>query len=539
MLNELRSIWKRTLLEWESVTETLSYFSASAKYSYHEDDKEALKEFLQRFISHQDNIVIKLFIDKSDSYEFSNRMTTHSFSERILEFTTAVEQLEEEKFQIKLEINKKVKKYSSNLFIDHIYSIRAWSNYLQTLSIEVLNEQLHKRYHSLGIEGVILLGDYSINCSTDYFHFMPKSELPNDDFRATFCSTSANELLQLRSNLGHFANAAEWRFLPENFKFKNQIPSELRIVESVFNILHNVYLISFIANLTIINNGKVKYTLKGLKDIIGEYDLNFLRDTDASSLRRLYQWIYCSNSIDKIGIARNIIPLHVESLLSVNNTVLESTFSSFNLSQKNDVKSYIESTNKLAEQVLITSQKANDIAEKIANAIKSGVWGISTFAISTVLFRIFARGSEIKTYSDLFTFIGSPLFVGVMGFALFVFSILFSLAWLESNKEQKRFKEMYNSGNKIYQNVFTKKDIKNILSNDEHYKLNDKYISDKRRFYTFLWIITVISTATILLIASYNSNPKPLKNIECKAIKIQIEAKHSSCPITCPSIAKK
>ncbi|WP_231640348.1 hypothetical protein, partial [Shewanella sp. Sh95] len=51
MLNELSSIWKRTYLDWESLTETLSYFSAVAKYSYREDDNEILEEFLQKFAS--------------------------------------------------------------------------------------------------------------------------------------------------------------------------------------------------------------------------------------------------------------------------------------------------------------------------------------------------------------------------------------------------------------------------------------------------------------------------------------------------------
>lgn len=534
MLNELRSIWKRTCLEWEYLTETLSYFSASAKYSYHEDDKEALKEFLQRLVSHQDTVVIKLLLDKSDSYEFSNKMSTHAFEERMQEFTAAVEQLEEkqlEEFKINLEINKKLKKYTSNVLIDNIYSISIWSNYLQALPIESLNEQLHRRYHRVGLEGIILLGDYSVNCSTDYFHFIQSTELSNDNFKAKFDSAIANERLQIRSNLGHFANAAEWRFLPENFKFNNQSPTDLKTVENVFNILHNIYLISFLANFTIINDGTVKYTLKGLKDLTGEYDSVYLRDTDASSLFKLYQWVYCGNSIDKIGIARNIIPLHVENLLSVTNSVLVSTYSSFNLSQKKDVKSYIDSINKLAEQVQVTSQKSSEIAEKIANSIKSGIWGISTFAISTILFRIFTKGSDIKTYTDLFTFIGSPLFVGIMSFALLIFSILFSLTWLESNQEQKRFRQMYDSSKKIYKNVLTEDDINNILSNDENFTLNDKYISVKRTFYTQLWFFTIFIAIVFLVVATFNYNKSLTEKPRTKISHEKLESKNLALPL--------
>ncbi|KPN76474.1 hypothetical protein AEA42_13310 [Shewanella sp. Sh95] len=328
---------------------------------------------------------------------------------------------------------------------------------------------------------------------------------------------STSERLQTRSSLGHFANAADWCFLPENFKFTNKTSPELETVKSVFNTLHNIYLISFLANITIITKGKVNYTLKGLKDITDEYDLVSLRYTDASSLFTLYNWIYSENSVDKIGIARNIIPLHVEQLLSVNESVLVSTYSSFNLSQKKDVKTYIESINKLAEQVQSTSQKANDIAEKISNSIISGIWGVSTFAISTILFRIFTKGSEIKTYTDLFNFIGSPLFVGVMSFALIIFSILFIVTLMESKREQKRFKQMYESSKKIYKNALTEDDIKNILSDDEHFLTNDKYITDKRNFYTRIWFLAMFIAITFLSIASYNS-----KNIS-------IEKNHDIC----------
>lgn len=521
MLNELSSIWKRTYLDWESLTETLSYFSAVAKYSYREDDNEILEEFLQKFASHQDNIVIKFIIDDYDSYEFYNKMSTDLFGGRIQEFVTAVEQLEddvkEENLKIKLEINKKIKNHTNNTLIDHIYSISSWSDYLQGLSIEDLNEQLHKRYHREGIEGIILLGNYSKNCSTDYFHFIRSTELSNDNINTKLNKISTSERLQTRSSLGHFANAADWCFLPENFKFTNKTSPELETVKSVFNTLHNIYLISFLANITIITKGKVNYTLKGLKDITDEYDLVSLRYTDASSLFTLYNWIYSENSVDKIGIARNIIPLHVEQLLSVNESVLVSTYSSFNLSQKKDVKTYIESINKLAEQVQSTSQKANDIAEKISNSIISGIWGVSTFAISTILFRIFTKGSEIKTYTDLFNFIGSPLFVGVMSFALIIFSILFIVTLMESKREQKRFKQMYESSKKIYKNALTEDDIKNILSDDEHFLTNDKYITDKRNFYTRIWFLAMFIAITFLSIASYNS-----KNIS-------IEKNHDIC----------
>ncbi|MDF5242583.1 hypothetical protein P3645_24460, partial [Vibrio parahaemolyticus] len=199
---------------------------------------------------------------------------------------------------------------------------------------------------------------------------------------------------------------------------------------------------------------------------------------DASALWELYQWIYEGNTVDKLGVARNIIPLHVDDLLSVSPPVLTSAYSSFILSQKDDVKSYIETTKKVAEQVQITSQKASEVAEKIANSIKTGVLGVTTFAISTILFRIFTKGSELKTYAELFTFIGSPLFVSMIMFALAVFSGLFGLAWYESKQEQVRFREMYEQFKKTYESVLTREDMENLLENDAYFEKSYLFITE-------------------------------------------------------------
>lgn len=88
---------------------------------------------------------------------------------------------------------------------------------------------------------------------------------------------------------------------------------------------------------------------------------------------------------------------------------------------------------------------------------------------------------------------------------------------MESKREQKRFKQMYESSKKIYKNALTEDDIKNILSDDEHFLTNDKYITDKRNFYTRIWFLAMFIAITFLSIASYNS-----KNIS-------IEKNHDIC----------
>ncbi|TOQ24210.1 hypothetical protein, partial [Vibrio parahaemolyticus] len=149
-----------------------------------------------------------------------------------------------------------------------------------------------------------------------------------------------------------------------------------------------------------------------------------------------------------------------------------------------------------------TSQKASEVAEKIANSIKTGVLGVTTFAISTILFRIFTKGSELKTYAELFTFIGSPLFVSMIMFALAVFSGLFGLAWYESKQEQVRFREMYEQFKKTYESVLTREDMENLLENDAYFEKSYLFITERRSMYTWAWGAVLSVSITILALAT-------------------------------------
>jgi hypothetical protein len=512
MLTNVRDIWQKPIDTWGEITESLTYFSASIKLdSLVESDVDSLSVFLNSHRNYQDKFTLKLFYDCGESIEFSNSTPTEKIHEKIEELRNEIRSLEgNEDLSVSLSISKQLSKPKDNILVDNVYSLDALSLYLEKLTLTELHSVISRRYGGGGITGVVLVGDYSTSLHTDYFHFISKDEFQFEQFEPHFSHVRSDEVHRLRGSLGHFANASEWFLLPEHFKLTAASGGEFASIRLLFNALHNAYLISFLSNFSTVNVQGINYRLKGLKDISGTYDFEALKHIDASELWELYQWIYEGNTVDKIGVTRNIIPLHVEDLLSVNSSVLASAYSSFILSQKDDVKSYIETTKKIAEQVQVTSQKASEVAEKIANSIKTGILGLTTFAISTILFRIFTKGSELKSYSDLFSFIGSPLFVSMIVFALAVFSCLFGLAWYESKQDQARFRDMYNQFKKTYESVLTHEDMNNLLGNDAYFKKNDLFITERRSMYTWAWGTVLSASLTILILAS------------CYADKLQI-----------------
>jgi len=502
MLGELRQLWSSSIDEWEALEESLDYLRAKGTLtSLVEDDVDSLARFLSSHKECSDVFTLKVFPGNGDSLEFSNGTSDGDVKDRLDKLIDEIEDFEGgEVSSIELEIHKKVSHPGKGVLIDNIYTLEAFSEYLKAKPLFQVHKELVQRYGKQEASAVVFLGDFECSHHTEFFYFIPKGKFVLDSFKPKLQQTDAEEAKRIRGTLGHFANASEWPFLPGSFKFTKSSPNEFVAISSLFNGLHNVYLVSFFANLTTIGTKSINFQLKGLKDISGTYSVDYLINTDAKCLWALYKWVYASNSVDKMGVTRNIIPLHVEDLLSVDEPVLASSYSSFILSQKSDVKNYIEATGKLADQVQVTTQKSSEVAEKVANSIKTGVFGITTFAISTILFRIFSKGGDIDSYSDLFAFIGSPLFVSMIAFALTVFTALFGLAIFESYQDQERFKEMYYQSKKVHENVFTAGDMKYMLSDDAYYKKNYEFISDRRAAYCWVWfgVLSLVITTLIL-----------------------------------------
>lgn len=506
MLNELRSIWSDCSSDWNYCTETFASFRASLLLdNLSEEDVDSLCSFIHKIKDDQDTITIKVFYDE-ESVEFSNNSESDNIINRNEELKEYIDNFDgREKLSVELNIYKKHKYYNDgSVIVSKIYSLNTLSSFLAKLTLGDFHKAISSAFYKTDVQAVVFVGDFCKFTSTDYFFFVPNDEFDINNISPKFDISRAKNIKKYRASLGHFSNASEWVYLPDNFKFLNVPSQDMRVISSLFNGIHNAYLISCFSNLSIIENKTISFRINGLKDITGSYDFNALKCIDSTYLWLLYKWVYDGSTVDKMGVVRNIISLHVEDPLSVDEPVLSSSYSSFILLQKNDVKNYIDVTKKLASEVLVTSQKAGDVADKIANTFKNGIFGVATFAISTVLFRIFSKGNDIKSYSDLLAFIGSPLFTSVIGIALVIFSALFGVSLIDSFKDQARFKDMYEHSKKIYQYVLTNEDMKNILNDDSYFKDNYQFISKRRCFYVIVWLVVIAIVAlTLILSHSY------------------------------------
>jgi hypothetical protein len=292
-----------------------------------------------------------------------------------------------------------------------------------------------------------------------------------------------DEVIEKRDKCSHFANAAQFDFIPEDFLFFGEMQDEK--IKRYFNGLYNAFLIICLSDFSTIEGNILKYRLKGYKVLSEKFSFNSLSENNPKELKAIFEWTYCEgNYIDKIGLARNIISIHLQkdTLLSLEDGTADSVESSYDLYLKENVKQYIDIKNKISEFLQGQSDKASDITKSMFAMFKTGLWTFTTFFISVFLLRIVSSK----------TFTGSISFdVLVVCLLLITFSFIYLLvATLELNADRDRLLNKYLDIRNRYKDLINKKDLDTIINETETKEKEEKYINSKRNTYALIWFLT-------------------------------------------------
>ena len=300
------------------------------------------------------------------------------------------------------------------------------------------------------------------------------------DLQAISPDDRANCIVK-RDKCGHFANASQFNFLPNDFKpcvVNNNL-------EKYFNGLFNALLIIYLSDFSSVQGNVLKYRLKGYKLLSEDINFDKLLDYDPSELKSIYEWTYLEgNYIDKIGLARNIISIHLENetILSIEKVTSDSVESSYDLYLKENVKQYIEIKNKISEFIQGQSDKALEMTKSMFSMFKTGLWTFTTFFITVFLLRVVNKG----TFSGVINFE-----VYMISMLLIVFSFIYlGISVFEINSDRNRLLGKYSEIRNRYKELLNKKDLDKILNEDEIKKLEETYINTKRNSYIGVWEIT-------------------------------------------------
>ena len=364
----------------------------------------------------------------------------------------------------------------SSLSISQIYSVfdRAFSTF-ETITFNVLN-----------IESPI--------CTETIFFVKAGSSL---NYNSTIDRVKRKDAIK---TLCHYSKIDEHKLIPDDFKIKIENPKFKKVGE-LFNTLCISLSIIFLFDITSLEENELEFKINGYKSIKGKSNLVNEIENLKIDYFEIYDWVYTGgNLIDKIGLARNIISLHLSKTnnLLLNGNPFQSIKSSYKVYEKQNIKQYIEIRNKISDQLLEFNNRANKVIETFASGFQKSSLALISFYTSAIVIRVLGKGE----FTNIFTPDAT-----ILSIAFIIISyIYFHYSKWEVKEQRRRFVDSYTNLKERYTDLLEEDDIKRILNNDKEFNSDLKFIDDKLNVYSKLWFLflLILLIVTISLFLIYN-----------------------------------
>ncbi|MEO6523519.1 MAG: hypothetical protein ABIN91_17685 [Mucilaginibacter sp.] len=282
--------------------------------------------------------------------------------------------------------------------------------------------------------------------------------------------------------------------IPEDFQFNQNLPG---LLKAILEKLEFTLIIIAVFDITHLSGDELTFRINGYKGIDGLVDLNSTPiESCVQEYKKIYNWIHESgNLIDKLGLARNIISLHLNSSndLSFSGNMFSSILSAYKVYEKQNIKQYIEIRNKLSDQLIDYNKRANTIVEGFASTFQKSALSVLTLFSSIIALKVLGNtntSSNFVVYSSLFSIV------------IIIISFVYMLMSRTESFEQKdRYIKSYQNFKDRYTDLLNTEDINRILNEDKEFNADIKYIDKKIKSYTVLW--SIVLATIIAFIAIY------------------------------------
>lgn len=326
----------------------------------------------------------------------------------------------------------------------------------------------------------------------------------------TFCeidSNHNNEVLEKRNEIienfkstCHFSESDKLKILPNDF-YLTQVDESLSVINKIFKKYSTILSIIYLFDITSLNENEFSFKLNGYKSIKGTIQLDQIDFNQIEEYLEIYKWVYNGGNLnDKIGLARNIISLHFlkKGELELQGNPFQAIQSSYKVYEKQNIKQYIEIRNKISDQLIDFNNRANKIIETFASGFQKSSLALISFYISAIAIRVLGKGE----FTSIFTLDATVLSLSFLLGSL----IYYWVSRWEINEQRKRFISSYKNLKIRYTDLLDEEDINRILNNDNEFNEDVKFIDDKKKNYSRMWIafIAILGFTTILLFTCYN-----------------------------------
>lgn len=469
----------------KSIIENAIFFEVKANCNNSKDaQKEALLFLFEKELF-KDKAVITIALNE-DPFEFNS---TNSLNNNFWEKWAELKDNESEDDTIEITVRIDKSKHKDNLIF--VYNFPAFLytlNQLNTLKlVEFFNSLFANNESQLFFCSEEIVQPF--NTQSIYF-------IKTADQQSTFLKQDIDhrKTWEKINTVSHLSGIDKCIVLPEDFYITSRETFN-KDLEKQFNKATLILLFAALFDFVFIQDDTVNLKLNGYKTISRSISIQDLKVDSLKYYFDIYQWVITNGSIsDKIGLARNLISLNIDKIdgYTIDDSVFISIVSGYKVYEKQNVKQYIELRNKMSDQILSYSEKANKLVENFASGFqKTALAFVSLF--STI---VIARVLSAHNFSNIFTLDATVLAFAFLSVSLVYF---FVCRW-EINQQKSRFIESYNNMKNRNEDLLTKDDINRILNNDKEFNIDLQFIKDKQKNYTLMWVGFIIIFSAIVLL---------------------------------------
>lgn len=376
--------------------------------------------------------------------------------------------------------------------------------YSLDLFVEFFNEKniedIFKLFSSFKKRKFKILDGSHYNFHTAYFVFADAINFDNKTNQILKNSDLSNrdkKLKKINENT-HFANASSIKFLPEDFYIINR--SSNKALNKFFDKLTLSLVFRVFADISEFTQNQLVYKMYGYKTIKKEYDFVSFNSEFLEDYFKSYEEIFNAHTSvsDKIGLARNVISLHVfeDDFTKIKGNIESSIKSNYNIYLKENVKKYIDVKNKINDSIFSLTNKFDDSIGNLISSFKTSFYTLASLLISLILFKVLKNSS---TTFDLFS-IEVFLFLCPVLIAMYLFK---KYNIYEIKETKKRLISRYEQLKSQYKDILDNDDLKQIFEQHNFEAININFIDNQISKYNKYWNITLISYFTFFFVGTF------------------------------------
>jgi hypothetical protein len=296
----------------------------------------------------------------------------------------------------------------------------------------------------------------------------------------------------------HFADMSIVEFIPNDFKLIEY--SSKQSINELFDKICFLLTLTFIADISEIqkdNLNKLFYKIHGYKSVNDILDFNSIDTNSLEEYYKIYNWIYINDSnssiSDKLGIARNLITLHLQDnkFCQLDNNTYNSIESNYKIYLKENVQQYLEVKKQVSSFIYDMSMKAENYTYTFMDTFKTNFLIFISYFISIIIVTAIDKGKFINIFSTEVTVITLMM--------LFISWYYKKITIDDINAKIGRFKSRYKLLKKRYKDILEDDNLKELFSNDEEYNNDIDYMTNNLDNITKLWDRTIWSFSFIAI----------------------------------------